>query len=58
MHTTELVSRLTAALEPEAAKHGLELVAVEQAGGLGTPVLRVLLDSEGGITLDEVASAN
>ena len=58
MHATELVSRLTAALAPEAATHGLELVAIEQAGGRGTPVLRVLLDCEGGITLDEIASAN
>ena len=58
MHTTELVSRLTAVLEPEAAAHGLELVAVEQAGGRGAPVLRVLLDCEDGITLDEIASAN
>ena len=58
MRTTELVSRLTEALEPQAEEHGLELVAIEQSGGRGTPVLRVLLDCEGGITLDEIASAN
>jgi ribosome maturation factor RimP len=58
VHTTELVMRLTTALEPAAAIHGLELVAVEQVGGRGAPVLRVLLECEGGISLDEVASAN
>jgi len=55
---TDLVQRLTELLEPAATAQGFELVAVEQAGGRGTPVLRVLLDREGGITLDAVASAN
>ena len=58
MQTTELVARLTTALEPEATAHGFELVAVEQAGGRGTPILRVLLDREEGLDLDAVASAN
>ena len=58
MQKTELVARLTEALAPEAEVHGFELVAVEQVGGRGVPVLRVLLDGEDGITLDEVASAN
>ena len=58
MRTTELVTRLTEVLEPEAQARGLELVAVEQVGGRGTPVLRVLLDSEDGINLDAVAAAS
>lgn len=58
MHTTELLSRLTTALEPEAEAHGFELVAIEQSGGRGMPVLRVLLDREEGLDLDAVASAN
>jgi ribosome maturation factor RimP len=58
MQTTELLSRLTTALEPEASAHGFELVAIEQAGGRGTPILRVLLDREEGLDLDAVASAN
>ena len=58
MHTTELIDRLSAALEPQAAIHGFELVAVEQAGGRGMPVLRVLLDREEGLDLDAIASAN
>ena len=56
--TKDLVARLTELLEPHAKAQGFELVAVEQAGGRGTPVIRVLLDREKGLTLDEVASAN
>lgn len=58
MTRTELVQRLVDKLEPVAGTHGFELVTIEQAGGRDTPVLRVLLDREGGITLDDVASAN
>lgn len=58
MQTTELLTRLTTALEPEATAHGFELVAIEQAGGRGTPILRVLLDREGGLDCDTIASAN
>jgi ribosome maturation factor RimP len=54
----DLVSRLMAILEPEAETHGFELVAVEHAGGRGTPVIRVLLDREGGIGIDAIISAN
>jgi ribosome maturation factor RimP len=55
---TDLIERLTALLEPSAVDHGYELVAVEQAGGRGTPIIRVLLDREGGLTLDAIAEAN
>jgi ribosome maturation factor RimP len=58
VQTTALLTRLTAALEPEAAAHGFELVAVEQAGGRGMPVIRVLLDREDGLDLDAIANAN
>lgn len=58
MTKTDLMQRLTALLDPAAIDHGYELVAVEQAGGRGTPVIRVLLDREGGVTLDAVAAAN
>ena len=53
-----MLARLTELLEPEAAAHGFELVAVEVAGGRGTPVIRVLLDREDGIDLDAIGSAN
>jgi ribosome maturation factor RimP len=58
MQTTELLARLTKALEPEATAHGFELVAIEQAGGRGTPILRVLLDREDGLDLDAISSAS
>ena len=58
MQTTHVIERLTEALAPEAEAHGLELVAVEQTGGRGMPVIRVLLDCEEGIGLDTVAGAN
>ena len=58
MQTTELLKRLAGALEPEATAHGFELVTIEQAGGRGTPILRVLLDREDGLDLDAIASAS
>ena len=53
-----LAGRLTELLEPEAEAHGFELVAIEQAGGKGMPVIRVLLDREGGVDIDAIASAS
>ena len=58
MATSDLAKVLEEALEPVAAANGFELVAVEQAGGRHTPIIRVLLDREGGIDLDAVAEAN
>ena len=56
--TTKVAERLESLLEPEATRNGFELVAVEQAGGRGVPVIRVLLDREGGIDLDALTRAN
>lgn len=53
-----VAARLAELLEPHAEEHGFELVAVEQTGGHGTPVIRVMLDRPDGVTLDAVASAN
>lgn len=50
--------RLEAALAPVASSHGLELVAVELAGAKHRPIVRVYVDKDGGITLDDVAEAN
>jgi ribosome maturation factor RimP len=58
MAITELARHLEHVLEPLAETHGFELVAVEQAGGRKTPVIRVLLDREGGIDLDAICQAN
>jgi ribosome maturation factor RimP len=56
--STDLAQRITELLEPLATEHGYELVAVEQAGGRKTPVIRVLLDREGGVDIDAICSAN
>lgn len=56
--TTNLTSRIEALLDPQAALHGFELVAVEQAGTRHAPVIRVLLDKPEGINLDALAEAN
>lgn len=58
MTKTDLVARLTALLEPEVMAHDFELVAVEQVGGRGTPVIRVLLDREEGVNLEAIAIAS
>jgi len=55
---TELVDALVHLLEPAAESHGFELVAVEQSGGRHTPVVRVLLDREGGLDIDAICEAN
>lgn len=44
-------------LESEASERGLELVATEQTGGRGRPIIRVFFDVEGGITEDILTEA-
>ncbi|MDP2300766.1 MAG: ribosome maturation factor RimP [Coriobacteriia bacterium] len=56
--STALTDELTAHLEPLAAGHGLDLVAVEIVGGHRSMVVRVYLDREGGIDIETVARAN
>ena len=58
MATTDLAKMLEEALEPVAHANGYELVAVEQAGGRHTPIIRVLLDRESGVDLDAISEAN
>lgn len=45
-------------LAPLARDEGYELVAVESAGAPKSPVIRVFLDIEGGITIDQIVQAN
>ncbi len=54
----DLAERLRALLDPEAERHGFELVAVEVAGSQARPIVRVFLDRRGGIDLDAVCEAN
>jgi ribosome maturation factor RimP len=58
MGRNDLVEKLTALLEPLAAEHGLELVAVEQSGGRKSTIIRVLLDREDGLDIDAICEAN
>jgi ribosome maturation factor RimP len=53
-----LHERITALLEPVAAREGFELVAVETAGATKAPVIRVFLDRESGIGIDAIVAAN
>lgn len=45
-------------LAPVAAREGYELVAVETAGATKAPVVRVYIDREGGIGIDQLVDAN
>ena len=58
MATNDIPRTLTELLEPVAATHGFELVAVEQTGGHKSPIIRVLLDREDGLDLDAICLAN
>jgi len=53
----EVVSRVWSELEPHLDVCGFELVEVEYLQQDGRPTLRVYLDREGGITLDQCAEA-
>lgn len=56
--TVSLAERIEALLAPVAVREGFELVAVETAGATKRPVVRVLLDREGGIDIDAIVAAN
>lgn len=58
MAQTDLAQQILELLEPVAAEHDYELVAVEQAGGRNTPVIRVFVDREGGVGIDTIVEAN
>lgn len=54
----DLTDRLTALVEDAAAANGLELVAVEVAGAEHAPLVRVFIDREDGIGIDDLVGAN
>ena len=56
--TALLAEQVEGLIAPIAERNGYELVAVETAGGDGQPIIRVFLDSDGGITLDAICEAN
>ncbi len=53
----EVVTRAWAELEPPLETCGFELVEIEYLQQDGRPTLRVYLDREGGVTLDQCAEA-
>jgi ribosome maturation factor RimP len=55
MGTKQVVDRVWEIAEPLASQQELEVVDVEYRAEHGHMILRVLLDREGGVTLDELA---
>lgn len=53
----ERIQSLIDALEPVASDHGFEIVDVQILGSEGSPILRIYLDKEGGIDIDDIAEA-
>ena len=54
----DLRSRLTQLIETAAIERGFELVLLETGGPHKEPYVRVYLDHEGGITIEQIATAN
>ncbi len=55
---SDLPARIEESLAPGAERNGFELVAVDVLGTRARPLVRVYLDREGGVGLDELAEAN
>ena len=53
--TPTLRERLSALIEPLAARLGYELIELQYAAGHAHGVLRLFIDREGGVTLDDCA---
>ena len=53
----EKILRLIGALEPAAEEHGFEIVEAEILGSEGSPILRIYIDKDGGIDLDDISEA-
>ncbi len=49
--------QLLDALEPRAAQEGVEIVTIEVVGAKKAPTIRVYIDTEEGVSFDELASA-
>lgn len=54
---TKNLEELILALEPAAAKHGFEIVDAEILGSSKSPILRIYIDKEDGIDLDDISQA-
>jgi ribosome maturation factor RimP len=54
----DLKARMTRLLDAAATERGFELVLLETGGPAKEPYVRVYLDHEGGITIEQIALAN
>jgi ribosome maturation factor RimP len=54
---TRKEAELLAALEPRAAKEQVEIVTIEIVGSRKAPTIRVYIDTPGGVSFDELSSA-
>jgi ribosome maturation factor RimP len=50
------LEKVAAMAESLAGSHGVKVLDVEMAGAMHKPLVRVFIDREGGVTLDECAS--
>ena len=50
------LEKVTALAEALAGSHGVRVLDVEITGGMRKPLVRVFIDREGGVTLDECAT--
>lgn len=53
----EMEKQLLAALEPHALKNDVEIVAVEISGARKSPTVSVFIDTDHGVSFDELSSA-
>ena len=53
----EMEKQLLAALEPHALKHDVEIVAVEISGARKSPTVSVFINTDNGVSFDELSSA-
>lgn len=58
MAVTDLAGKLTGLLRPAAEEHGFDLVCVETGGHAHAPLVRVYLDREDGLGIDDLTAAN
>ncbi|HIS41106.1 MAG TPA: ribosome maturation factor RimP [Candidatus Aphodovivens avistercoris] len=49
--------QLLGALEPRAAQEGVEIVTIEVVGSKKSPTIRVYIDTDGGVSFDELSVA-
>jgi ribosome maturation factor RimP len=54
----EIIRRVWTELEPELVEQGFELIEVEYVFDMGRKILRLFIDKEGGVTLNDCQTAS